>query len=784
MALAQHEEEEEQEEEEEDGGINSGGERDSAGNGKEGFIDPTAAAAATLELMGAVAMARERRHRNKPRPRYGVGRAGRAERARCAAALSAATVASPPPVETERISMAREDLLSAKAGEEQQRQERRLRDESFLLGLYATKLQNCFRKRQAKRRLDALRAERARRLLEEQRRLWTELRKPRPVRLVQAFEKERRAHEAMIIAEAEKAAREAAAQAQKASILLSPSEGGMGRLNLFRRQQGGESTGEEDDETRNQSDAEVNSRQGSKEEIRALRRESTDDWDAIEAESKAQRDSLAAQSNSPRAVTPRSVASSPPTSPVRAAAFSGQGPQLSPYQLAMMRKLADEADEKQRREEAEREEKAAADKAAARERRKRNRQRPENPVCVKMSFAEKAAASLRDLLLTKAREREERLRREAREAKDYAEGFSHKAAPSKAGEREEMRRLVHDAYLRNCELWQTKPNSKALLCIDGATTSPGQDGEAAVTYDFGDAYLGDRGVVSALHAIAWDTSCRTLSLRACGLRHLSAPAVAAFLELHPKLSHVDLSQNSFSFEAGELIVDALTRRSRDNSLTSEPGGPAPLVVKSKTSPAKLALLPDLPRLKGVTVDIGGTWLSWDRGGPTSGTPCGTYWAGHGDMRSCFAPSGYERLRGKLDRTKRVQYTDARSRTPSPDKGQGQTGEARRTPSKKGPPKAASAPLGAQAGRASLKGAQKALGREAQDRLDAADVVLLAQAQPEAACRGAEKGHIEAEAASSLQAPQQLPCALPEVADGGLLPNLAAGGEPQEKAGSD
>lgn len=155
-------------------------------------------------------------------------------------------------------------------------------------------------------------------------------------------------------------------------------------------------------------------------------------------------------------------------------------------------------------------------------------------------------------------------------------------------------------------------------------------------------------VVCALHALATDDRCTSVSLRACGLRSSSAGTIAAFAELHPRVCFLDLSQNSFSFEAGEVLLEALTRRSRGSSETSS---------GVQTSPS-------WKKLPKVIVDVGGTALAWDRGGFTVGPPSGNMWAGLNDSRARFAPSEYEKLRGRLDDCCKIQYD--RPSSPRPD----------------------------------------------------------------------------------------------------------------------
>merc|ERR1712217_1395 len=186
----------------------------------------------------------------------------------------------------------------------------------------------------------------------------------------------------------------------------------------------------------------------------------------------------------------------------------------------------------------------------------------------------------------------------------------------------------------------------------------GLDGLPSVSYDFSQSHVGDRGVVCVLHAIAMDPRCSALSLRSCGLRSSSGGCIAAFAELHPRIAFLDLSHNCFSFESGELLLEALNRRSRRN--TSEvPTGLPSAPPHQPDSPRHLGQ--KLPR---VVVDVGGTALAWDRGGFTVGPPSGNMWAGLSDSRARFAPSEYEKLRGRLDESCKFGY-DRYDRSPSP-----------------------------------------------------------------------------------------------------------------------
>lgn len=204
---------------------------------------------------------------------------------------------------------------------------------------------------------------------------------------------------------------------------------------------------------------------------------------------------------------------------------------------------------------------------------------------------------------------------------------------------------VRDEYIANCQLWKVKPNSKALTCFEAKKDCTVSTKLKAV-YDFGHAHLGDRGVACVLHALLVDPRQEDVSLQACALHGACASVIAAFLELHPRLRHVDLSDNYFSYEAGELLLEALTRRSRGQSVDMSASG-----ADGKMETAKV-----LPKLQEVTVDLGGTALAWGRGGITVGPPSGNLWAGHGR----YAPSSYEHLRCELDKTHKVQYSPAHS----------------------------------------------------------------------------------------------------------------------------
>lgn len=213
---------------------------------------------------------------------------------------------------------------------------------------------------------------------------------------------------------------------------------------------------------------------------------------------------------------------------------------------------------------------------------------------------------------------------------------------------------IRNKYMMSCRYWHVKPNSLVLCRLAEPAVDDRSLGPRSVFYDFGGAHVGDRGVVCVLQALAEDAGCSRVSLRACGLHGASAPVLSAFLELHCGLRHMDLSSNGISFEAGEMILESLQRRSRGNSFV---GG-------DWFSPAKPASF----RLPEATVDLGFTFLDPVHG-PTAGPPCGSYWADSSGNRLRgrlhVAPDDYERLGEQLDGTSKVQYGGTpRSRSPS------------------------------------------------------------------------------------------------------------------------
>merc|ERR1712217_27506 len=137
----------------------------------------------------------------------------------------------------------------------------------------------------------------------------------------------------------------------------------------------------------------------------------------------------------------------------------------------------------------------------------------------------------------------------------------------------------------------------------------------------------------------------SISLRSCGLRGGSAPTLAVFIESHPKLRHIDLSRNSLSYSAGELLLEALQRRADASS--------------GKQISRRQTFMECRP-LHDITIDLGGTWFNWDRTDRymTVGPPCGNIWAGLKDSRAKLAPSSWIQLRENLEKTNSVRYSQS------------------------------------------------------------------------------------------------------------------------------
>jgi hypothetical protein len=226
-----------------------------------------------------------------------------------------------------------------------------------------------------------------------------------------------------------------------------------------------------------------------------------------------------------------------------------------------------------------------------------------------------------------------------------------------AKQKEDAIESVRRVYLSTCEKWHVKPNSRVLKRLQ-----PGRTHDEDHVYDFTDANVGDRGVFCVLFCLTFDPYCAEVSLKCCGLREPSSHLLASFIELHPRIRQLDLSQNNLSFEAGQTILNALYARSRRGSIDPASVVHEGAATTATVSAALLAYVVPRP----LALDLGGTALAWGRGGPTVGPPCGTLWA-KDTHKTRLAPSVYEDLRQCLDETKHVQYVGSspRSRSTSP-----------------------------------------------------------------------------------------------------------------------
>mmetsp|Transcript_93507 Transcript_93507/g.242038 ORF Transcript_93507/g.242038 Transcript_93507/m.242038 type:complete len:972 (+) Transcript_93507:56-2971(+) len=268
---------------------------------------------------------------------------------------------------------------------------------------------------------------------------------------------------------------------------------------------------------------------------------------------------------------------------------------------------------------------------------KTTRPKNEEPLpSIRLSFEEEAAASLRRIF--------DELRQRA-------------WTPSSGEGHTSTGEFVTERYIHSCREWQVKPNSQALVRF-GSAEAIGCRSSPANGYDFSTCHLGDRGAICVLHALAHDPRCSSLSLAACGLRRASAPSIGVFIEMHPGLSHLDLSQNNLSYDSGESLLEGLRKRAGDEKPTAE-------AATDMRGSRRLTTKEVFQARAAVSVNLGGTALAWDRAGLTVGPPAGSLWTSHGFRSARFAPSGYEKLRGQLDETQRVVYERPRSRTPSP-----------------------------------------------------------------------------------------------------------------------
>lgn len=212
-----------------------------------------------------------------------------------------------------------------------------------------------------------------------------------------------------------------------------------------------------------------------------------------------------------------------------------------------------------------------------------------------------------------------------------------------------------------CQKLRVKTNSKVLKGIEAARVvrlrREGHDRPGFTTfYDFSHANLGDRGAVAALLGLAADPFLGFVSLRSCGLRNGSATAIAEFVKRHPSLLSMDLSENAFSYSAGQELLRALECRGQEADKFS--------------------------------LNLHGNALAFDKAG--SGPPCGHLT--RNNPRNGSVTFMYEELRAHLDEAHgaaSVCYKRTPSHSPqprqgsrrsSPDKGRGSTPTASATKS--------------------------------------------------------------------------------------------------------
>lgn len=157
---------------------------------------------------------------------------------------------------------------------------------------------------------------------------------------------------------------------------------------------------------------------------------------------------------------------------------------------------------------------------------------------------------------------------------------------------------VRERYLMSCSFWGVKADthtftrlaSAEALSLAEAGGSAVDGVPEAVSYDFAGVPVCDGAIICILQALARDPRCARVSLRACQLTSVSAPLLAAFLEMHPGIRHVDLARNDFSPKAVRTILEGLARRSQGLSLTGRLSQGVPETV---------------PKLPGATVDVDG-----------------------------------------------------------------------------------------------------------------------------------------------------------------------------------
>lgn len=215
---------------------------------------------------------------------------------------------------------------------------------------------------------------------------------------------------------------------------------------------------------------------------------------------------------------------------------------------------------------------------------------------------------------------------------------------------------MQDKYLECCARYNAKPNSQVLEELRRSEPVQGDDGPE-VSYSFGNAHVGDSGCVCLLQALALDPRLVSLSLRGCCLRGGSGPVLAVFIEMHSGLRDIDLSRNSLSYEFGELLLEALHQRSLQApkikvASARRTGGPRGSIMGGIMPSAPVG--PDATRNE-ISVNLEG-WFTGDvTDGYAVGPPCGNLWAGVADNRSKLGPTGYDKLRNRLNNTEEVKF---------------------------------------------------------------------------------------------------------------------------------
>jgi len=138
------------------------------------------------------------------------------------------------------------------------------------------------------------------------------------------------------------------------------------------------------------------------------------------------------------------------------------------------------------------------------------------------------------------------------------------AAGREEEEAPEVCALVQQAYVEACAVRKVKPNSVVMktLAATREQTATCENPRTTRSYNFAGAYLGDRGLVPVLLALAHDPGVASTNLSNCGLHATSAEVLADFLRLHPTLCDLDLGGNTAlsSSKSGLLLFQALEER--------------------------------------------------------------------------------------------------------------------------------------------------------------------------------------------------------------------------------